>query len=174
MEIKNIEAVNKGVIMAIPKVEDLSIEILNIMRDNIEYSRESLINEQRRILLVTKEEENKFQLTIGLAITRLWNLGMIKKAERGVYVITDLGREQLRIDREELKKRLTKYDTSVKENRKKAYKIFEKANKRFLKEEKENINRNISERNLCQNLANYLRDSMEEMRNRWILCRCRI
>ncbi len=160
--------------MAIPKVEDLSIEILNNMRNNIEYSRQSMINEQRRILLLTKEEESKFQFTIGFAITRLCNLGMIKKIDRGRYIITDLGREQLRLDREELKKRLAEYNTNVKKNRTIAYKIFKNANRKFLKEEKENINRNISERNLCQNLANYLRDTMKEMRGKWILGRYRL
>lgn len=160
--------------MAIPNVEDLSIKILNNMRNNLEYSRQSIINEQRRILLVTREEENKFQFTIGFAITRLWNLGMIKRIDRGRYIITDLGMEQLSIDREELKKRLAKYNTNVKKNRTMAYRIFKNANRRFLKEEKENISRNISERNLCQNLANYLRDSMKEMRSKWILCRCGI
>ena len=43
--------------MAIPNVEDLSIEILNNMQNNIIYSRQDIVNEQRRILLVTKEEE---------------------------------------------------------------------------------------------------------------------
>lgn len=150
--------------MAIPNVEDLSIEILNNMRNNIEYSRQSIINEQRRILLVTKEEENKFQITIGFAITRLWNLGMIKRIDEGRYIITDLGREQLRLDREELNKRLAKYNTGVKKNRAIAYRIFKNANRRFLKEEKENIKRNVSEENICQNLANYLRDIMKEMK----------
>lgn len=42
--------------MAIPNVEDLSIEILNNMEDNIKYSRKSIIDKQRRILVVTKEE----------------------------------------------------------------------------------------------------------------------
>lgn len=160
--------------MAIPNVEDLSIEILNNMENNIEYSRNSIIKEQRRLLLVKKEEESKFQFTIGFAITKLWNLGMIKKINRGIYIISDLGREQLMLDREELKKKLTKYDTNVKKNRTMAYIIFKEANEKFLKEEKENINRNISERNLCQNLANYLRDTMRQMRSKWILCRCRI
>lgn len=99
---------------------------------------------------------------------------MIKKINRGIYIISDLGREQLMLDREELKKKLTKYDTNVKKNRTMAYIIFKEANEKFLKEEKENINRNISERNLCQNLANYLRDTMRQMRSKWILCRCRI
>lgn len=100
--------------MSVPNVENLSIEILNNMRNNIEYSREFIINEQRRILLVTKEEENKFQLTIGFAITRLVRAGMIKRIDKGLYIITDLGMEQLRLDREELKKRIAQYSMSLK------------------------------------------------------------
>ena len=162
----------KGETMAVPNVENLSIEILNNMRNNIEYSRKFIIDEQRRILLVTKEEENKFQLTIGVAITRLVRLGMINRINKGIYIITDCGREQLRLDREELKKRIAKYNTNLKSNRKIAYKLFKNANERFLKEEKVNINRNVSERNLCQNLASYLIDTMKNIRNRRLLCRC--
>lgn len=158
--------------MSVPNVENLSIEILNNMRNNIEYSREFIINEQRRILLVTKEEENKFQLTIGFAITRLVRAGMIKRIDKGLYIITDLGMEQLRLDREELKKRIAQYSMSLKKNRMIAYKLFKNANERFLKEEKANINRNVSERNLCQNLAYYLTDIIAEMRIKRISCRC--
>ncbi len=150
--------------MAIPNVEDLSIEILNNMQNNIIYSRQDIVNEQRRILLVTKEEERKFQFTIGFAISRICNLGMVKRINRGKYIITDWGIEQLRRDREELKKRLVKYTRNVKKNRIIAYEIFKNSNEKFLKEEKENIKRNVSEENICQNLANYLRDTMKEMK----------
>ena len=44
--------------MAVPNVENLSIEILNNMRNNIQYSRKDIIDEQKRILLITKKEEN--------------------------------------------------------------------------------------------------------------------
>lgn len=147
--------------MAVPNVEDLSIEILNKMQNNIIYSRQDIVNEQRRILLISKAEESKFQFVIGFAINRLCNLGMIKRINRGEYIITDLGIEQLRRDIEELRKRLVKYTRNVKKNRIIAYEIFKNSNEKFLKEEKENIKRNVSEENICQNLANYLRDTMK-------------
>lgn len=147
--------------MAVPNVEDLSIEILNNMQKNVEYTRKYIIDEQRTRLMVKKEEESKFQFVIGFAITRLWNLGMITKISRGIYKITNLGNEQVRRNTEELKKRLAEYNIGVKDARVIAYKIFKNANNKFLKEERENINRNISERNLCQNLANYLSESMK-------------
>lgn len=150
--------------MAVPNVEDLSIEILNKMQNNIIYSRQDIVNEQRRILLISKAEESKFQFVIGFAINRLCNLGMIKRINRGEYIITDLGIEQLRRDIEELRKRLVKYTRNVKKNRIIAYEIFKNSNEKFLKEEKENIKRNVSEENICQNLANYLRDTMKEMK----------
>lgn len=52
--------------MAIPNVEDLSIEILNNMENNIEYSRNSIIKEQRRLLLVKKKKKVNFNLQLGL------------------------------------------------------------------------------------------------------------
>ncbi len=149
--------------MAVPNVENLSIEILNNMRNNIQYSRKDIIDEQKRILLITKKEENRFKLTIGFAITRLVNLGFINRVNRGIYVITDLGIEQLKLDKEELKKKIIQYNTKIGNYRNIAYKLFEKANEQFLKYEKVNIKRNVSERNLCQNLANYLRDNMKKI-----------
>lgn len=160
--------------MAIPNVEDLSIEILNSMRDGVEYTRKTIIDEQRRRLLITKEDETKFQISIGFAITRLFKFGMIKRIDRGNYRITDWGIEQLTINREELNRKIANYNANVKRNRIVAYEIFRDANKSFLKEEKENINRNISERNLCQNLAKFLGHSMYKMRVTGILCRGRI
>lgn len=149
--------------MAVPNVENLSIEILNNMRNNIQYSRKDIIDEQKRILLITKKEENRFKLTIGFAITRLVNLGFINRVNRGIYVITDLGIEQLKLDKEELKKKIIQYNTNIGNYRNIAYKLFEEANEQFLKHEKTNIKRNVSERNLCQNLANYLRDNMKKI-----------
>ena len=149
--------------MAVPNVENLSIEILNNMRNNIQYSRKDIIDEQKRILLITKKEENRFKLTIGFAITRLVNLGFINRVNRGIYVITDLGIEQLKLDKEELKKKIIQYNTKIGNYRNIAYKLFEEANEQFLKYEKANIKRNVSERNLCQNLANYLRDNMKKI-----------
>ena len=149
--------------MAVPNVENLSIEILNNMRNDIQYSRKDIIDEQKRILLITKKEENRFKLTIGFAITRLVNLGFINRVNRGIYVITDLGIEQLKLDKEELKKKIIQYNTKIGNYRNIAYKLFEEANKQFLKYEKVNIKRNVSERNLCQNLANYLRDNMKKI-----------
>lgn len=149
--------------MAVPNVENLSIEILNNMRNNIQYSRKDIIDEQKRILLITKKEENRFKLTIGFAITRLVNLGFINRVNRGIYVITDLGIEQLKLDKEELKKKIIQYNTKIGNYRNIAYKLFEEANEQFLKYEKVNIKRNVSERNLCQNLANYLRDNMKKI-----------
>ena len=149
--------------MAVPNVENLSIEILNNMRNNIQYSRKDIIDEQKRILLITKKEENRFKLTIGFAITRLVNLGFINRVNRGIYVITDLGIEQLKLDKEELKEKIIQYNTKIGNYRNIAYKLFEEANEQFLKYEKVNIKRNVSERNLCQNLANYLRDNMKKI-----------
>ena len=149
--------------MAVPNVENLSIEILNNMRNDIQYSRKDIIDEQKRILLITKKEENRFKLTIGFAITRLVNLGFINRVNRGIYVITDLGIEQLKLDKEELKKKIIQYNTKIGNYRNIAYKLFEEANEQFLKYEKANIKRNVSERNLCQNLANYLRDNMKKI-----------
>ena len=149
--------------MAVPNVENLSIEILNNMRNNIQYSRKDIIDEQKRILLITKKEENRFKLTIGFAITRLVNLGFIFRVSRGNYIITNLGINQLRLDREEIKKKISQYNKNVKAYRNIAYKLFKEANEQFLKYEKTNIKRNVSERNLCQNLANYLRDNMKKI-----------
>lgn len=148
--------------MAVPNVENLSIEILNNMRNNIQYSRKDIIDEQKRVLLITKEEENKFKFTIGFAITKLVNLGFICRISRGIYIITNLGINQLRLDREELKKKISQYNKNVKVYRNIAYKLFKEANEQFLKYEKANIKRNVSERNLCQNLANYLRDNLKK------------
>lgn len=148
--------------MAVPNVENLSIEILNNMRNNTEYSRKFIIDEQRKILLITKEEENRFKLTIGFALTRLVNLGLINRIDRGIYIITKLGMEQLRGDKDKLKKRIAKYNKKIKEYRIIAYRLFKEANEQFLKGEKANIKRNVSERNLCQNLANYLKDNMKK------------
>jgi len=148
--------------MAVPNVENLSIEILNNMRNNIQYSRKDIMDEQKKVLLITKEEENRFKLTTGFAITRLVNLGFIRRVSKGIYIITNLGIEQLRLDREEIKKKISKYNKNVKAYRNIAYKLFEEANEQFLKYEKANIKRNVSERNLCQNLANYLRDNMKK------------
>ena len=149
--------------MAVPNVENLSIEILNNMRNNIQYSPKDIFDEEKRRLLITKEEEKNFKIQIGLAITRLVNFGFICRVSRGTYIITNLGINQLRLDREELKKKISQYNKNVKAYRNIAYKLFEEANEQFLKYEKANIKRNVSERNLCQNLANYLRDNMKKI-----------
>ena len=148
--------------MAVPNVENLSIEILNNMRNNIQYSRKDIVDEQKRVLLITKEEEKSLKFKVGFAINRLVNLGFICRVSRGNYIITDLGIRQLRVDREELKKNISKYNKNVKKYRNVAYKLFEEANEQFLRYEKTNIKRNVSERNLCQNLANYLRDNLKK------------
>ena len=148
--------------MAVPNVENLSIEILNNMRNNIQYSLKDIFDEEKRRLLITKEEEKSFKFQIGFAITRLVNFGFICRVSRGIYIITNLGINQLRLDREELKKKISQYNKNVKAYRNIAYKLFEEANEQFLKYEKENIKRNVSERNLCQNLANYLRDNLKK------------
>lgn len=148
--------------MAVPNVENLSIEILNNMRNNIQYSLKDIFDEEKRRLLITKEEEKSFKFQMGFAITRLVNFGFICRVSRGTYIITNLGINQLRLDREELKKKISQYNKNVKAYRNIAYKLFEEANEQFLKYEKANIKRNVSERNLCQNLANYLRDNLKK------------
>ena len=142
------------IFMALPKEEEIAIQILKSIQDEKTYSRQEITRRVKMTLDLTNVKESSFSIQFSRVIYLLMGMELILKVEKGYYRITKKGCSFLQ--RQEKNNFLKEYVRQVKKNREIAEKIFKEANQQFIEQDKRCILMDVAEINWCARLAYFL------------------
>ncbi len=141
------------------KIGRIGAEILEQLNDNKVHKRANMLQHQKALL--RGDEEPHIDFKFSMTLTTLIELKYICREKRGEYRITPSGLKILEKNRENLYKQIESYKKVSEKNSKLVYKIFKEANKKFLKENINSIERDVAEECLCSSLSKCLDKVME-------------